>query len=135
MTWVDLDAFILPPPWCSCCVPVLWASTAEISPATFTHSLLSHLLPSVVRVCGGAGALAELHSRWCCRAAAHGAWCIRAEPEMEGLLCDLLWADPSDDPGVTNIESLSDQVKNRESLVKKNEDRRKKGSCKVSCHA
>lgn len=29
---------------------------------------------------------------------------------MEGLLCDLLWADPSDDPGVTNIESLSDQV-------------------------
>ncbi|CAM9578912.1 unnamed protein product, partial [Ectocarpus fasciculatus] len=28
---------------------------------------------------------------------------------MEGLLCDLLWADPSDDPGVTNIESLSDQ--------------------------
>ncbi|CAM9234494.1 unnamed protein product, partial [Hapterophycus canaliculatus] len=33
----------------------------------------------------------------------------RAEPEMEGLLCDLLWADPSDDPGVTNIESLSDQ--------------------------
>lgn len=35
---------------------------------------------------------------------------IRAEPEMEGLLCDLLWADPSDDPGVTNIESLSDQV-------------------------
>lgn len=36
--------------------------------------------------------------------------CIRAEPEMEGLLCDLLWADPSDDPGVTNIESLSDQV-------------------------
>lgn len=38
------------------------------------------------------------------------AWPIRAEPEMEGLLCDLLWADPSDDPGVTNIESLSDQV-------------------------
>lgn len=35
---------------------------------------------------------------------------IRAEPEMDGLLCDLLWADPSDDPGVTNIESLSDQV-------------------------
>lgn len=35
----------------------------------------------------------------------------RAEPEMEGLLCDLLWADPSDDPGVTNIESLSDQVR------------------------
>lgn len=34
----------------------------------------------------------------------------RAEPEMEGLLCDLLWADPSDDPGVTNVESLSDQV-------------------------
>lgn len=30
---------------------------------------------------------------------------------MEGLLCDLLWADPSDDPGVTNIESLSDQVR------------------------
>ena len=29
---------------------------------------------------------------------------------MEGLLCDLLWADPSDDPGVTNIEALSDQV-------------------------
>lgn len=39
-----------------------------------------------------------------------GVLCIRAEPEMEGLLCDLLWADPSDDPGVTNIESLSDQV-------------------------
>lgn len=41
-------------------------------------------------------------------------WCgdiCRAEPEMEGLLCDLLWADPSDDPGVTNIESLSDQVR------------------------
>lgn len=37
-------------------------------------------------------------------------WIVRAEPEMEGLLCDLLWADPSDDPGVTNIESLSDQV-------------------------
>lgn len=35
---------------------------------------------------------------------------VRAEPEMEGLLCDLLWADPSDDPGVTNIEALSDQV-------------------------
>lgn len=30
---------------------------------------------------------------------------------MEGLLCDLLWADPSDDPGVTNIESLSDPVR------------------------
>lgn len=34
---------------------------------------------------------------------------------MEGLLCDLLWADPSDDPGVTNIESLSDQVQRHQS--------------------
>lgn len=32
---------------------------------------------------------------------------------MEGLLCDLLWADPSDDPGVTNIDSLSDQVRHQ----------------------
>lgn len=36
---------------------------------------------------------------------------------MEGLLCDLLWADPSDDPGVTNIESLSDQVKKSKSYA------------------
>lgn len=42
---------------------------------------------------------------------------LRAEPEMEGLLCDLLWADPSDDPGVTNIESLSDQVRTTLLLV------------------
>lgn len=46
-----------------------------------------------------------------------GVGSTRAEPEMEGLLCDLLWADPSDDPGVTNIESLSDQVKRRSSTV------------------
>ncbi|CAM9829945.1 unnamed protein product, partial [Phaeothamnion confervicola] len=31
-----------------------------------------------------------------------------AEPQMSGLLCDLLWADPSDDPGVTGSDELSD---------------------------
>lgn len=67
-------------------------------PVCFIHVLcvcpLSLFLSGAVRW-GGAGC---------------GVVCVRAEPEMEGLLCDLLWADPSDDPGVTNIESLSDQV-------------------------